>query len=233
VSALAYQTAFEQARATAHPSIDAFEQRMGFAVDRERLEAAARVLACPVKVNPANWQHGRVLYAVASEYLSRHEWDVVTLLDVGTAKGFSALCLQWALSDSHAIGAVYSVDVIDPLDRVKRNTVAECGGLKTLAEILAPWPEASAITFKRSTGREWLTGHTGRVHIASVDGKHAYGEVSWEAALLAMRQESGDVIFFDDMQIPGVAQAVNELQGYDVEPLQCDALRRYAIARKR
>jgi hypothetical protein len=44
--------------------------------------------------------------------------------------------------------------------------------------------------------------------------------VSWEAALLSSRQESGDVIFFDDTQIPGVAHAVGQLQGSDVEHLE-------------
>jgi hypothetical protein len=250
VTVVAFEQAFTGAQAQAHPTIDAFEQRMGYALDRERLETAARVLACPVKANPPSWQHGRVLYAIARHYLQsfwldatgvaddsrrlmKGDGEPVSVLDIGTAKGFSALCLQWALNDAGVVGTVTSVDVIDPKDRVSRNTVAECDGLKTLAEILAPWPEASAIQFAQSTGRQWLTGHTARVHLASVDGKHSYSEVGWEAALLATRQHAGDVIFFDDMQIPGVAQAVHELSGYDVEPIECDARRRYAIARKR
>jgi len=235
-SAADYQAAFEQERAQSYPAIDAFEARMGAMVDREALEDAARVLACPLKANPPNWQHGRVIYAVARHALRRATLSgaaPVRLLDIGTAKGFSALMLQWALRDAGICGRVVSVDVIDPTERVARNTVAEVDGLKTLAEMLAPWRDALSIRFVRSEGRIWLTGHPERVHVAVVDGKHTHQAVSWEAALLSTRQESGDVIVFDDLQIPGVAQAVGELVGYDIERLEAKPDRVYAIARKR
>jgi hypothetical protein len=215
-------------------AVDALEAQLGYALDRQRLEGAALVLASPIKANPPNWQHGRVLYAVAREYLS-HTTETVTFFDCGTAKGFSALCLQWALIDACVNGAVISVDVIDPCERVLRNTIAETAGEKTLAEILEPWPEARAIQFVRSTGRQWLTGHPRRVHLAYVDGKHTYEEVSWEATLLAQRQESGDVVIFDDLQIPGVEKAVAEMAEhvYEVSTLTViPGKRAYAIARK-
>ena len=59
-----FHKAFELADRS-YPVVDEFEQRMGFAVDRERLEDAAGVLACLLKKNPPKWQHGRVLYALA------------------------------------------------------------------------------------------------------------------------------------------------------------------------
>ena len=125
------------------------------------------------------------------------------------------------------------VRAIDPGARVARNTVAEVEGLRTLAETLEPWPEARAIAFVRASGRLWLTEHLDRVHVAVVDGKHTYDAVSWECALLTERQQTGDVIFLDDLQIPGVAQAVRELRSYAVERLEALPDRHYAIARKR
>lgn len=229
----AYAAAFRAEQAHEYPVVDQFERRAGYRLDRDRLESAARVLACPLKAHPPNWQHGRVLYTIARAYLATHA-EPVTLLDIGTAKGFSALCLQWALLDSGRPGAVVSVDVLDPAGRERRNSVAEVEGPTTLAAILAPWPEAGAITFLKSTGVEWLKQHPARVHVAFVDGKHTGAVVYQEGTLLAQRQEPGDVVVFDDVQIDGVAAAVKELRKvYALEELIVTDHRRYAIGVRR
>jgi predicted O-methyltransferase YrrM len=232
-----YDRIFEAERLNEYPMVDAFEQRMGFALDRQRLEDAARVLACPLKDNPPNWQHGRVLYALTVGR-GRSVAEPLNMLDIGTAKSFSALCLLWgrgAAPDGVWVGSggVTSVDVLDPLARVRRNTVAEVGGYKTLAEILEPWPEAGAIRFERSTGFDWLKRHPERIHVAFVDGKHEESVVREEGRLLADRQEPGDVVMFDDVQIPGVAKAVAGLKGYEFEYLEVKPERKYAIGVRR
>lgn len=227
-----YQIAFEIGQAPMFPIVDALEVRTGFALERTQLEAAARVLACPVKANPPCWQHGRVLYSLVRQHLEGQRGRVL-MLDVGTAKGFSALCLQWALNDANVQGTVVSVDVIDPRSRDARNTVAELDGAKTLTEILAPWPEASAIKFLHSTGVQWLTQYTGRIDVAFIDGKHT-GTVVWkEGALLADRQQPGDLAIFDDVHLPDVRAAVTSLSTYSVEWMSVLPNRAYAIGRRK
>lgn len=237
VSAEEYHRIFEAERRSEYPMVDAFEQRMGFAIDREKLESAARVLSCPYKAAPPSWQHGRVLYAVVRHFLSGKPSGCWTIFDIGTAKGFSALCMQWALMD-HAGGAltvgVTSVDVMPPDARVRRNTVAEVDGLKTLAEILAPWREAEHIEFIHTTGIHWLQSEQGQVDVAFIDGKHSGPVVKTEGQLLAARQEAGDVVVFDDVHIPDVGAAVDSLKTlYDIERLQVLPKRAYAIARRK
>ncbi len=241
-----YRTIFDAERLVQYPGVDAFEERMGYALERSRLEDAAYVLACPLKKSPPNWQHGRVIYAAARNYfracfvdgritVADTYWqsEHFNLLDIGTAKGFSALCMQWALQDTPCLGIITSVDVLDPEQRVRRNTVAEVDGLKTLAETLEPWPEAADIRFLKSTGQKWLQENPVRVHVAFVDGKHSYETVSWEAALLAARQQPGDLAIFDDAQIEGVAKASKELRSYDLEYLEVLPTRKYAIGRRK
>lgn len=233
ISRAAYDAAWELERMSEYPEIDAIEFQRGYRVERPRLELAARALACPVKVNPPNWQHGRVIYAVLRSMLERHGIDdKVVCLDVGTAKGFSALCAQWAINDSERRGVVISLDVIDPLARVRRNTVSEVDGYETLAETLAPWSEARAITFLCGTGVNWLALYRKRVHFAFLDGKHRRDVVEQELSLLRDCQAPGDVVICDDLQIPGVAAAVDKEHDrgfYDFHEVRVCDLRSHAI----
>jgi predicted O-methyltransferase YrrM len=213
-----YRTAFVLESRSAYPCVDAFEQASGYALDREKLEAAARVLACPVKKNPPCWAHGRILYAATRIRL--HGMVVPeNMLEIGTAKGFGALCMLWAMIDSRRqFGHIVSVDVIDPDDRIKRNTVAELDGLKTLRETLESWPESKTINFQQSTGVDYLNAHPERIHVAFIDGKHSGPVVSQEGWLISHRQESGDIALFDDVHLTPVDRAVNELRSvYDFQ----------------
>lgn len=232
-----YADAFESARRLTYPEIEAYEAAAGFRLDRSRAEAAARILACPVKANPPNWQHGYVLYAAARKYLAARpeSFEAVRCVDVGTAKGYSALVLRWALNDAGVRGFVESVDVIAPSDRVFRNSVLDTERSNRLSDYHADWPEAGEIRFAQSTGVAWLARDTARVHIACVDGKHTTDAVSREGAMLAERQQPGDVVFLDDVQIPGVERAVALLEDrYALETIRLKAAERaYAVGVRR
>lgn len=227
-----YDSAFLLEARQKYPSIDQFEKLCGHAIDHEWLLRTARVLACPVKVNPPNWQHGRVIYAAFRRWIDQRGDDHVNMLDIGTAKGFSSLCMVRAALDAHVPFKVTSVDVIDPDARARRNTVAEVDGLRTLYETLQPWPESRAVEYVWGKGENWLMMNRGRVHFAFVDGKHTYDAVKKELGYLSMSQSRGDVVILDDVQIPGVAKAVEELRGYEKVGVNANADRSYVIAEK-
>lgn len=228
-----YEAAFATEAIKSYPSVDAWEERSGFAVDRQWLLDAARVLACPVKQNPPNWQHGRVVYSTLSAYLSGTNIGrsfALRCLDVGTAKGFSALCAARAILDAGVHGSITSVDVIDPDARARRNTVAEVDGLLTLRETLRMWPaETALIDFVLGKGENWLVMNRKRVHFAFVDGKHAYESVRKELVGLAGVQDKGDVTICDDLQVPGVERAVSEVKCYDKTFVTVLPERKYAV----
>ena len=231
-----YEFAFNTERQKTYPNIDMIEARMGYAINETLLLEMAQVLACPVKVNPPNWQHGRVLYSVARSFFARAPKNSYNVLDIGTAKGFSALCLRVAACDAGAEAKITSLDVIDPEARIKRNTVAECDGLKTLRETIGPmlWGiHGKKIKFEFAKSVNWLMMHPDRLHFVFVDGKHQYQTVSQEIELLSLRQDSGDLIIFDDVQIDGVARAISEAVDYDIEYLEAKEDRKYAIATRR
>lgn len=228
-----YIKAFDLEQKNTYPVMDAFENEHGYSINRVQLLVAARVLACPVKINPPNWQHGRLIYTALRDYCASHVGQPILCLDIGTAKGFSALIMRIALDAAGAAGIVDSVDVIDPDARVARNTIAEVDGLKTLNETL-DWcvPQRGQLAFYKSTGVEFLTnlGANERINFAFVDGKHNYDSVAEESYLIQRRQLPGDVIIFDDVHIPGIAHAVDELTGYALERIEIKPERAYAIA---
>lgn len=234
-----YDAAFEHECTQDYPAVTALEKELGYAIDADRLLSAARVLACPVKVNPPNWQHGRVLYAAACDYFSRSRGVAAfCALDIGTAKGFSALMVRYAALDMGVPCRVHSCDVVRPDEPQWRNTVLECGRdvPLTLPETLAAFPAASDIVFYGMSGAHWLmSASPGHVHFAFVDGKHSGHVVRQEAQMLASQQEQGDVIVFDDVHIPDVRSAAWSTLGnaYERRVIQVLPKRAYMLCRRK
>lgn len=205
-----YVRIFGGERGKEYPALDALESLLGRKIRRDILEDMAFSLACPLKANPPNWQHGRVLYALAHMRAGRGSSGDELFLDIGTAKGFSALCMALAVADAGGRQSVHSFDVIDPDARVERNSVAELEGLKTLHELTKAWQPHDVPIFFHKTPGMFFNQHIPRARIAGafVDGKHKKTDVLAEALLIAARQDSGDWILFDDAQIAGVGEAV-------------------------
>jgi hypothetical protein len=229
-----YHAAFVTEREQVYPVVTAYEEACGYAADPVAILAAARILACPVKANPPNWQHGRVLYAVARKYLNRatqpQHW-----IDIGTAKGFSACVMSWALEAAGAKGIIRSFDVIDPLARVARNSIADTDTLRTVPELTEEHRSPSVeIEWHGEPFHSWADRlpFLGRVHLAFVDGRHSCAAIWADLGLIIDSQEPGDIIIFDDLQIPEVCKAVKELKGYDIPVLWAKPSRGYAIAVK-
>lgn len=223
-----YDEAFERARALEYPELDRFEQLAGFAVDRKRLEDAARILQCPIKVNPPNWQHGRVLYTLARQYISWAKAPT-TFLDIGTAKGFSACVLSWAIADADICDhRIVSVDVVAPDAFIKRNSVVECETLMTVQQFMAPFVAHDVdIKLYGKGSSHWLITTPADVGVgfAFVDGKHSFDAVTFEALAIEKRQRKGDVIVFDDAQIADVHRATMQLRRYRRDGLYLSAAR--------
>lgn len=210
-----YDAIFERERVNEYPEVDAFEKATGYALGRDLLENAAQVLACPFKANPPNWQHGRVIYSAAMVRLACDMPGI--FLDIGTAKGFSACIMTWAIGLRKDRPKVVTIDVMDPYERQKRNSVAELGGMLTLLEFMDPFRDPTVLMECHGCGSEkWFKKTKDeRIAFAFVDGKHTYDAVRAESIAISELQSRGDVIVFDDLQIEPVRKAVERLEGYD------------------
>lgn len=231
-----YERAFRQEAARSYPEIDKLVRRIGWDLDCTRLLNAARVLACPVKVNDPCWQHGRVVYALVRRVAEAKAAGRVVTLDIGTAKGFSALCAAWAIADAKRNGTVYSVDVIHPFARVKRNSIADLNDtVPTLHELVDPFWPADIYRSFMGGGSEKIVDKLPELDFAFIDGKHDFEHVQHELLAAFKRVPVGAHVLVDDTQVIGVARAVKAIADKriaEVEWINVLPHRGYALLRK-
>lgn len=158
-------------------------------------------------------EHGKLLYSLVTR-LSCGNRSIVAL-DVGTARGFSAIAMARAIMETRFGGMVYTLDVVDH-ERVvgwhsKKHDAADPLANLTMArsEIWQRWFREEQKVIVPITGRssdvlrEWSFG---RVDIAFLDGSHTYNDVMTELCLLDSLLDEGGVILLDDYHL-GVSVA--------------------------
>ena len=225
--------------------IDLLEKTNGYKVDSEWLKLLAYNTQIVIKKSKLNYAHGRVLYSVLSDYLSSidHKIKKINILETGTARGFSALCMAKALADSRFEGSICTIDVLPHFQKMYWN----CGpdhinGEQSRQNLLSEWSELVeryVIFFQGYTRHVLPKIALQRIHFAFLDGAHTYEDVLFEFNIISKLQNKGDIIVFDDyneIKFPGVVEAVNYIQNeknYDISFIHNkNSLRDYVIAKK-
>lgn len=151
-------------------------------------------------------EHGKLLYSLVRERQAFGR--KVVGLDIGTARGFSAVTMSRALLDAGLDGHIYTVDVIDH-DDVRDWHAAKHSSDDPLAGAPSPrsaiWQrwfpdEAARITpiGGRSTRLLDDWPHD-RIDVAFLDGSHAYDDVKAELGTLHGIMAEDGVIVLDDV----------------------------------
>ncbi len=229
-----------------YPEIEQFENTCNAAIDRNWLDNVALHTQVVIKKSPLCYAHGRVLYSVLSSWLRTHSsntaTDRITVLETGTARGFSALCMAKALNDQQRAGTILTFDVLPHTIPMYWNCIDDVEGQKTRAELLQPWKDLveNYIVFHQGDTRISLPKvRCSRIHFAFLDGAHTYDDVMFEFMQVAPFQKAGDIIVYDDYnktQFPGLVKAVDEIcaqQGYDRIDIHAHKDRGYVVAKKR
>ncbi|MCY4015499.1 MAG: class I SAM-dependent methyltransferase [Gammaproteobacteria bacterium] len=187
------------------------------------IPAGARVTPLALKVHQepqADWyeqarlvlrgrdggEHGKLLYSLIRERQAYGR--KVVALDIGTARGFSAITMSRALLDADLDGHVYTMDVIDHDDAYDWHAAKHSSddpladGPSPRSAIWKRWfpDETTRITSinGRSTRllRDWPHG---RIDVAFLDGSHAYDDVKAELDMLDAIMADDGVIVLDDV----------------------------------
>lgn len=249
----AYTQLWEEVKAVPYPEIDDFEKQKGFAVDAKWFHDLALHTQIVIKDSALCYQHGRVLYAALRDYVQdiKAGWDkdgkpagqrMVNILETGTARGFSSVCMAKALADDDVCGKIVTLDLLPHNIRMYWNCIDDHDGRKSRQELLEPWRELanSYIVFIENDSRIGIRRTAmGRIHFAFLDGAHTYEDVMMEFGMVQQRQEENDIIIFDDYNpklFAGIIQGVDEgchKWGYGKTILGDRDGRAYVIAKKK
>ena len=81
-----------------YKEIDNFEESCGYFLDKDWLDNLALYTQIVIKKSQINYQHGRILYSLLMKYLNQNN-DKINVLETGTARGFSSICMSKAILD--------------------------------------------------------------------------------------------------------------------------------------
>lgn len=206
-----YRRIWAEAQRQPYPVVDRYEEMCEAAIDPEWFQQLALLTQVPIKQSAICYQHGRLLYATLVRYTRQRARQHLTIVETGTARGFSALCMAKALDDAGATGRIASFDVLPHDVKILWNCVRDAEGPRTRADLLRDYSELMEryVAFHRGdTKRELARMSVPRVHFAFLDSVHEYDHVMAEFLSIRDRQVTGDVLFFDDYTpdaYPGVS----------------------------
>ena len=184
-----------------------------------------------IESNPTiNYERGMLLYSLIAKYKPKN------VLEFGTAEGYSALCMAWAMADYDINGKIFTIDPKPfdvPLEREitwEENTKHETVLLSTKE------------LWNKFANKEWiekievLTGFSGEViqkkikefpkmDMGFIDGHHAYEAVIHDFYAFLQTASENFYLLFDDY-IPndnsGVTKVIDEeiIPNFDVTPIR-------------
>jgi len=240
-----YLNLAKQVRTKIYPEIDQYEKKVGYAIDMDWMHELALHTQVVKKESPLCYAHGRILYSSLSYYLNNNIQKSnnhrISILETGTARGFSSLCMAKALKDSNKSGAIITFDVLPHRTRMYWNCIDDHDGPKSRAELLEPWKDLVQryiIFHQGNTRLEMPKVQAERIHFAFLDGTHTYEDVLFEFHQIQMRQQPGDMIVYDDYtpkKFPGIVRAVDQIceeYQYHRTELKAHGGRGYIVAEK-
>ncbi len=222
-------------------NVEKFEKELGYSIDKNWFHNVSLITQTSIKNSELNFNHGRIIYSLVCKYVNEKN-DLlnqsITILETGSAKGFSSLCMSKAINDFNIKGKVITVDCISHNEKMYWNCIKDSEGKKTREELLKEWEnELSNIIFVQGWTTETLKKMgINRINFAFLDAQHTKEAVLEEFNYVSERQQKGDMIFFDDVTpniFDGVCNAVEEIEKnypYKMDYLPFDKNRGYSLA---
>ncbi len=225
-----------------YPEIDKYEENRNYKLEKKWLDKLALQTQITIKKSPLNYQHGRILYSCLRKYLEDKQQDnrIINIIETGTSRGFSSICMSKALIDSNQIGNIFTFDILPHNKKMIWNSISDNDSLQSRREFLQPLnKELKNIIFIQGFSRNFLNRiFLDRCHFAFLDAEHTYKEVMNEFNYIKNIQLSGDIVVFDDVspkKFDGVVNALNFIENeksYKVIKIISSDNRGYAIATK-
>lgn len=189
-----------------------------FPSDQQFIADIAYHLQNVIKQSTNSFLHGHLLSSYLRRYLASSDASHLNILDIGTARGFSALCMAHCLSTEQYPGKVFTLDILPNRTPMLWNgpTDISHGEIDRL-QLLSPWKDLvdQYLVFLASPSYHALKIlDLPVIHFAYIDGSHYFSDVRIEIDYVVSRFDQRSVLIFDDYDtslFPGVVKAVNYL----------------------
>lgn len=221
---------------------DTYKKNLKYKIDNNWMHELAYITQVTKKKSSINYNHGKYLYSIFAEYINLNpKISRFNVVETGTARGFSSLCMAKALYDYQKNGLIITIDLLPHLKKIYWNCISDIDGKKTRSELLENWRELSnkyILFLQGETSIELSKLQLERVHFAFLDGEHTYKKLLIELKYINQRQQNNDIILVDDYNkndFDGVVKATNEFSkshNYKLELIELDQSRNLAILKK-
>ena len=165
-----------------------------------------------------NFERGMLLYALIAKFQPK------TVLEIGTAEGYSTLCMAWAMSDFNINGKIFTVDpkshhkIIERRIKINVNDEPVKMSLST-ADLwkkfaLPEWIEKIEV-FTGYSGDILRTKNFPKIDFCYIDGSHVYEAVKQDFFYILKLVSEKFNILFDDY-VPNRNDGVTKIIDEDI-----------------
>ena len=176
--------------------------------DKEFLRLSKLMPLYPENKEPdiLHYERGILLYSLIAKYKPQN------VLEIGTAKGYSTLCMAWAMHDYNIPGTIYTIDpALDTKFEIEIDDEINVLTPTQLWKKIAPYEWISKI--------KPLTGYSGeimskynfpKIDFAYIDGHHVYEAVEHDFYSFLNTSSNNFRILFDDYALSdGVTKLID------------------------
>lgn len=236
----AYLKIFEIAKKKKISDIEKIFEYKKVRIDDNWFDDLALTTQIVIKKSDINYYHGKILYSYLSEYIKENNFKKILILETGTARGYSSVCMSKALIDLNVKGKIFTFDILPHNKKMYWNCIEDHNGKNTRKTLLSKWNKElkNIIFIEGKTKNIFKKIKFERINFAFLDAGHNYNDVMLEFNFVNKHQKKGDMIIFDDYSpnlFNSVVRAIEDIENlgtYKFEKILATNERGYAIAKK-
>ena len=196
--------------------LDDVKSFFGYLHDKDEVDDIGLKLQICVKNSKPMYLHGFVISSALHQYLEQNNYNNITILETGTARGFSSVMMARIMQNFNIDGTIHTLDHVDRFDNCLK--AAQLNRSVSINECVEEWKPIvdKYIVFEKGDSNKklkQLSDTLTRINFAFLDGAHYYKHLTNELNFTEKRQLIGDVIVCDDYtktQFPEICKAIDD-----------------------
>ena len=181
-------------------SVDKYIRKSQCEIDKVFFDEITLITQTTIKKSKLQFLHGKLLYTAVMNLVKNNNVNYYNILEIGTARGFSSLCMAKALHRSKVSGKIITIDPLPHNHKMYWGVISDQKGKLTRRNLLNKYDNLLDYIFFLQAESPYDLDKVGlnRINFCFIDGVHNYFNAINEAKYVEKFQKKGDQIFFDD-----------------------------------